>query len=187
MSRKAIPQAIRIAVLTEAGYRCGVPTCRTIIAIDLHHIEEVHEGGGNDAGNLIALCPNCHGLYHRGTIKRESIVIWKGMLVALSSAFDSQALDDLIFLSNLKRRQLCVSGDGVIKFSRLIAAGLAQFQLVMQNGPIVQYEVLLTGRGKSFVSAWQAGDRDALAAAVTLPVAFNVASQSVQPPNSQSK
>jgi len=28
-------------VLTEAGYRCAVPTCRGILALDMHHVWEV--------------------------------------------------------------------------------------------------------------------------------------------------
>ena len=39
--RKSIPQAVRVAVLTEAGYRCAVPTCRGILALDLHHMVQV--------------------------------------------------------------------------------------------------------------------------------------------------
>jgi hypothetical protein len=71
--RKKVPHNVAVAVLTEAGYRCAVPTCRTILAIDLHRMVEVAEGGGNEPGNLLALCPTCHALYHRGEIHRESI------------------------------------------------------------------------------------------------------------------
>ena len=60
MARRAIPGDVQTVVLIEAGYRCASPTCRNILALDLHHIEEVHEGGGNEVANLIALCPTCH-------------------------------------------------------------------------------------------------------------------------------
>jgi len=86
MSRRALPLATRRAVLAEAGYRCAVPTCRTILALDLHHIEDVQEGGGDEVFNLIALCPTCHALYTRGTITRDAIRSWKGLLVALNQA-----------------------------------------------------------------------------------------------------
>jgi 5-methylcytosine-specific restriction endonuclease McrA len=59
-NRKPIPASLKREVLTESGYRCAVPTCRTILAIDLHHIIEVEEGGKNELSNLLALCPNCH-------------------------------------------------------------------------------------------------------------------------------
>jgi hypothetical protein len=145
--RKALPQATALTVLTEAGYRCAVPTCRTILALDLHHMVEVSEGGTNDPANLVALCPTCHALFHRGRIARESISLWKGMLVTLSQAFDAHAIDDLLFLYKLPENQLLVSGDGVLKFSRLIAADLAGFQLAMQNGPMLLYRIGVTNRG----------------------------------------
>ncbi len=46
-TRKPIPASLKREVLAEAGYRCAVPTCRGILALDLHHIEEVQEGGEN--------------------------------------------------------------------------------------------------------------------------------------------
>lgn len=164
--RSAVPQATRIAVLTEAGYRCAVPTCRGILALDLHHIVEVADGGSNDAQNLLALCPTCHALFTRGTIDRRSIELWKGMLVALGQAFDVHAIDQLVFLANLPARQLQISGDGVLQFARLIGAGLAEFLLTMQNGPLILYEVRLTSRGQALVTAWRTGDRAGLQTAL---------------------
>ena len=99
MSRKAIPKPITVQVLTEAGYRCAVPTCRGILAIDMHHIIEVSVGGDNGPENLLALCPTCHALFHRGIISRDSIFAWKAMLVSLSHAFDTNTIDDLLFLA----------------------------------------------------------------------------------------
>ena len=57
--RKKLSKKVITAVLTEAGYRCALPTCRGILAIDLHHIWEVNAGGGNDPSNLIALSMVC--------------------------------------------------------------------------------------------------------------------------------
>lgn len=158
---------IRIAVLTESGYRCAVPTCRGILAQDIHHIYEVKAGGGSTLSNLIALCPTCHELYHRGTIKRDSIYAWKAMLVSLSQAFDVSTIDDLLFLEKLKPRELSISGDGVLKFSRLIAAGLAQFKQDihtfvssgMQQQAQLVYEVELTRKGRMLLEVWKSGDR----------------------------
>lgn len=164
--RQAIPHGVRLQVLTEAGYRCAVPTCRNILAIDLHHIEEVADGGGNDLGNLLALCPTCHALYTRGTISRDSVYAWKLILVSLSHAFDGNAVDDLLFLKAPNIANLMVSGDGVLKFSRLIAAGLAEFSLYMQNGPIVLYQVKLTPKGERLIDAWMTGNRNAAATAL---------------------
>lgn len=170
-NRKKIPRDTVIQVLTEAGYRCGVPTCRTILAIDLHHIVEVSDDGDNIASNLLALCPTCHALFHRGTISRESIYAWKAVLVALSQAFDTRAFDNLLFLTTPNvGTQLRVSGDGVLQFSRLIAAGLASFELQMQNGPIVLYSLGLTQKGQLLIDAWMSGDREAVTQALSPPV-----------------
>ncbi|MEQ1749320.1 MAG: HNH endonuclease signature motif containing protein, partial [Prosthecobacter sp.] len=82
--RTDIPKKARHAILREAGYCCAVPTCGTTLAIDLHHIWEVKDGGGNELSNLIALCPTHHALYHRGFISSESIAEWKRRLVAIN-------------------------------------------------------------------------------------------------------
>jgi hypothetical protein len=158
--RKAIPSDVKLAVLTEAGYRCAVPTCRVILAIDLHHMVEVSNGGGDVPENLIALCPTCHALFHRGEIDRKSIYTWKAMLVALTRAFDQFALDQLIFLGKPETKSLLVSGDGILSFSRLMAAGLATFSCKAQNGPLAAYSVSLTNPGKQLVMAWLSGDRN---------------------------
>ena len=162
LRRKPIPFDVTVAVLTEAGYRCAVPTCRGILALDLHHMVQVSEGGGDVAANLLALCPTCHALYHRGTYKKESIYTWKSVLISLTQAFDVSTLDHLLFLHKPATEKLRISGDGVLQFARLIAAGLATFGLKLQNGPLLLYSISLTPSGKQLVSAWSSGDRNAV-------------------------
>jgi len=150
-------------VLTEAGYRCAVPTCRGILALDMHHIWEVSAGGGDDPSNLIALCPTCHALYHRGTITADSIYAYKAMLVAIGRAFDVEAIDKLFFLYKLPKNLLVVSGDGVLQFARLIAADLAMFEMKNNNNwLLVTYAVRLTDKGRQLIYAWSQGDRNSI-------------------------
>ena len=147
-------------VLTESGYRCAVPTCRGIIAQDMHHIWEVSAGGGDDPSNLIALCPTCHALYHRGTISSDAIYTYKAMLVAISRAFDLEAIDRLLFLSPLSEDFLIVTGDGLLHFARLIAGGLATVEQKSNNNfQIVTYAVNISEKGKQLIEAWRLGDR----------------------------
>ncbi len=161
--RTNLSVATRTLVLTEAGYRCAVPTCRAILALDMHHIWEVAVGGGDDPSNLIALCPTCHALYHRGTIAAESIYLYKSMLVSLSQAFDRDAIDKLLFLHTTPTDQLALSGDGVLTFSRLISAGLATYTCKANNAwQLVTYTVTLTEKGRQLVTAWSSGDRHLL-------------------------
>jgi hypothetical protein len=56
------------------------------------------------------------------------------MLVSLSGAFDTNTIDDLLFLASPARSELYVSGDGVLKFSRLIGSGFAAFALHVAKG-----------------------------------------------------
>lgn len=158
MTRVSIPVNIQTAVLTECGYRCAVPTCRGLLAIDIHHIVEVSQGGSNTLDNLIALCPTCHALFHRGTIKRESIGSWKIMICSLNGAFDRDSIELLNFLAVTQDNPPSISGDGVLRFARLISAGLALHQVTMQNGPLINYGVFLTQRGTDLINAWRQGD-----------------------------
>lgn len=169
--RKKIPLNIRTIVLTEAGYRCAVPRCRNILALQLHHMHQVAYGGGDSEANLIALCPTCHALYHLGQISVEAIYSWKAMLVALSRAFDLDAIDRLLFLEPLSEDFLIIQGDGVLHFSRLIAAGLANVKLYANNnGLIVTYAVNISEKGRMIISAWREGDQTKLKIAVGGPV-----------------
>jgi len=171
--RKKVPRDVVITVLAESGYKCGVPTCRTILAIDLHHMVEVSEGGTNDPANLLPLCPTCHALFHRGEISREAIYTWKSALVSLTRAFDAEALDLLLFLRKVPppsgNFQFAVSGDGVLRFARLIAADLVSFRLFVRNGPMMTYELFLTPKGQLLVDAWQTGNRMALTGILSTP------------------
>lgn len=164
--RTHVPRDVKLTVLIEAGYRCAVPTCRTILAIDLHHMVEVSEGGDNSPHNLLALCPTCHALYHRGIYDKEAIFAWKGMLVAISQAFDYDTIDLLMFLAKPESSNLRVDGGGVLRFARLVAAGLATFFLKIQNGPLLLYQIELTPKGTALINAWRSGKRADVAQAL---------------------
>ena len=166
VARKPIPKPIQLDVLTEAGWRCGVPTCRTVLALDLHHLVEVGEGGKNDAANLLALCPTCHALHHRGDLTREALYTYKAILVALSHAFDIATVDQLLFLDVLRDRSLQLQGQGVLSVMRLISAQLADFKNTGKDMGVEFYSVALTQRGKALVDAWKSGNRENVAAAL---------------------
>lgn len=91
------------------------------------------------------------------------------MLVTLTRAFDVFALDQLLFLNKPEASDLRVSGDGVLGFARLVSAGLATFQLSMQNGPLFLYTLSLTASGKQLVTAWLSGNRAAVDKVLTTP------------------
>jgi hypothetical protein len=93
------------------------------------------------------------------------------MLIALSRAFDVDAVDRLLFLNSLTKDHLIVSGDGVLRFDRLIAAGLASFDLKANNGNlIVTYSINISEKGKMLIEAWKSGDRERLKQTMGGPV-----------------
>ena len=158
--RDNLPAKTRLMVLTRLGYRCASPLAAIFLAIDMHHIWEVRAGGGDNPSNLIALCPTCHALYHRGTIKQESIYVYKAMLVAITRAFDLEAVDRLLFLESCKKDFLVVSGDGLLHFGRLVAAGLASVdQKSNNNWQLVTYAVNISDRGRQLIDAWKQSNR----------------------------
>ena len=125
----------------------------------MHHLYQVSDVGGDAPENLIALCPTCHALYHRVTIQRDAIYAYKAMLVALSRGFDLEAVDRLLFLVGCEKDFLVVSGDGLLHFSRLIAAGLASAELKARNNwQLVSYAINISEKGRQIVEAWKSGD-----------------------------
>jgi HNH endonuclease len=171
VERKKVSLRVKTEVLTEAGYRCAVPSCRTLLLLDLHHMYQVSEGGGDTTENLIPLCPNDHARYHRGEIPKEAIFAYKSILVAISRAFDLESMDRLLFLEALSKDFLKISGDGVLIFGRLIAAGLASVKLKANNNDlIVTYTVNVSQKGRLLVNAWRSGDHAEIARAVAGPV-----------------
>lgn len=154
--RKSLAIDVKTQALHEAGYRCSNPACRTILTIEIHHLDQVSEGGSNEVENLLALCPNCHTLHHNGGIPLSSLRAWKFLLLALNDAFDKRLADLLLALAKVK--EVHVSGDGVLQCASGIASGLVKLQTKMHSD---DYWVSLTEKGARFVEAWKRGDQNA--------------------------
>ena len=146
----------RTQVLTETGFRCGVPTCRGILAVDLQPLTQIDEDGAQDASNFLALCPTWYEAYRLGTISAETLHTHKSVLMSLTSAFDSGTIDLLLLLIGLPRDSLIVSGDGVLAFAGLAAAGYAEVRRTANNGELLaNYAVNATPKGRLLVEAWK--------------------------------
>jgi hypothetical protein len=162
--RRTIAVDVRHLVLHESGYRCGNPACRSILTLDIHHLERVSEGGPDSPDNLLALCPNCHALHHRGEIPIDSIRAWKMLHLTINEAFDRKTLD---ILSTLSRVGLVyVTGDGLLSCAALVAGGLveatewgrAHFEY-RYGFETPSYRLTVTERGRRLLSAWRSGDQ----------------------------
>jgi hypothetical protein len=189
--RTKIPPAVRDEVLLEACYSCGNPRCRNILTLDAHHIKWVMDRGGNETGNLIALCGYCHDQHTQGYIPERAIRHWKGLLVALNHAFTKESMDLLLFLHRLGADDVWYSGDGLLRFASLVGAGLVEVAerasapgktekgaelaaLVVGDSADIPYvrppstavRVRLTAKGRALVESWLAGDQEAFEEAI---------------------
>jgi hypothetical protein len=191
MDRNKLSVPVRHQLLMEAGYKCGNPACRNIITLEVHHIEYVSEGGGDEPPNLLVLCPYCHSMHHGGHIPVEAVRLWKGLLLALNQAFGRHELELLLFLRQTKGQDIWYSGDGLIEFAGLVAAGLVDFKakreetylpgtdpsttpLGMHRSPTkllssLQIQVELTQKGELLVESWLKGDETKFRALVSNP------------------
>lgn len=152
MARKAIPIEIKRQLLHESGYRCANPVCRMIIAIDLHHLDQVSEGGENTPENLIALCPNCHRLHHKRVISKESLRAWKLILLSINEAFDRRSVDILLMLSQIPK--ITLRGEGILEISSLISSNLVFWHQMHTDS----FDITLSEKGRIFVDAWKNGE-----------------------------
>lgn len=82
--RPPIPTGIEIEIKRESSYRCVI--CSHASG-QLAHIDPVHNSKNNHPHNLIYICPNCHDLFDKKKIIKESEIrsIKKDiMLIALA-------------------------------------------------------------------------------------------------------
>jgi hypothetical protein len=174
--RRAIPRHIRDEVLLEAGYGCANPVCRHVLTLEIHHIEWVRDGGGNDAANLIAVCPNCHSRHTAGFIPQSAFRVWKSMLTSLN-AVDRMGVDHLLYLYRESQdpvaKNVMYTNDTRLLLARLFNAGLVHCRSGgAGTGLSFQYssawKIELTPRGQQIVEAWLSGSATALRDAMTV-------------------
>lgn len=167
--RRSIQSDVRHQVLHEAGYKCGNPACHSVITLDIHHLEQVANGGGDSADNLLPLCPNCHALHHRGVIAIESVRAWKMLLLSLNEGFDRRTLELLLALAQAPNGCIFVSGDGLLACSPLVANRLIEVSTWGQQRfdprigfEVPYYRIALNERGAAMLEAWRIGDQAAV-------------------------
>jgi hypothetical protein len=174
--RRSITPSTRYEVLLEAGFSCSNPRCRHVITLEIHHILWVREGGGNDARNLIALCPNCHALHTSGNIPTKAIRHWKAILIALREGIGWRGAELLVYV--YKYPDTWYSGDGVTQFAGLIARGLVvadAYDLAYMAPNEARrfrqstHRLALTSEGRVLIEAWLEGDEDKYRELVSQP------------------
>jgi hypothetical protein len=155
---------------------CANPRCRHVLTLELHHIDWVRDGGGNEPSNLIALCPNCHALHTAGHWPKEAIHVWKAMLLSLNNS-NRNNVDMLLHLYRMANDStgstIRYSGDSLIHLAGLLNAGLIEIGSGISSSggaghpPFSSFKLELTPNGLALVEAWLKGDEHRHAAALS--------------------
>ena len=73
--KRYVPTALAQQLFELAGHRCTICSAPWL---EIHHIEEISEGGKTEHANLIVLCPNCHTRVHAsGTPGKDELRHYK--------------------------------------------------------------------------------------------------------------
>ncbi len=99
-NRIPVPADLKRKILVEAGHRCAIPTCRSIV-VDVHHIVPWEKCKKHEYNNLIALCPNCHRRANKREIDRKSLRMYKNNLRFLYDKFTTFEIDILFELNKI--------------------------------------------------------------------------------------
>jgi len=102
MDRTSIPADLKRKIFVEAGHRCAITTCRSII-VDIHHIIPWEKCRKHEYNNLIALCPNCHRRADKEEIDRKSLRMYKNNLRFLYDKFTTFEIDVLFELNKIPK------------------------------------------------------------------------------------
>ncbi|WP_172975714.1 HNH endonuclease signature motif containing protein [Roseivivax sp. THAF40] len=150
-------------VITEAGDRCAIPTCRAF-PVELAHIVPHSETQDDTAENLIALCPNCHTRYDRGDIPRDRIRVYKANTQKNLLRFNGFEMAIIEAFTRQPQRPLPVAENMLFLLERLVEDGMLQIQrsqggVRMMGVDVTPVHVSLTPRGTQYVNDLSQGDR----------------------------
>lgn len=68
-SKRYVPTPLENSLFELSGHRCTI--CKAPW-MEIHHINELSEGGNTEYSNLIVLCPNCHTRVHSEDVPSKS-------------------------------------------------------------------------------------------------------------------
>ncbi|WP_084501523.1 HNH endonuclease signature motif containing protein [Nocardia xishanensis] len=125
-TRDSIPADLVRDLMIEAGYRCAVPTCRTVEPLDIEHIEDYAVVRKHEFSNMIVLCTNCHRRKGTGPrkIDRKALRIIKQNLSVVNQRYNELERRILEhFVENADDRYVLLPETPVL-FSYLIKDGL---------------------------------------------------------------
>ena len=76
-----IPLKTQKLIYQESESKCSICDQDDINTLEIHHIYDVSDGGGNEPENLILVCSNCHNKITNNEITRNEIIQIKYLLM----------------------------------------------------------------------------------------------------------
>ena len=73
-NKKSIPVKTQKQIYQEANSQCAFCPEKNTDTLEIHHIYERANGGGNESMNLILVCANCHEKITVGSIPKADII-----------------------------------------------------------------------------------------------------------------
>jgi 5-methylcytosine-specific restriction endonuclease McrA len=61
------------SIFNRDGWRCRNPACETSRSLTIHHIRKRSQLGGDDPGNCLTLCTECHDLVESSLLRIEVV------------------------------------------------------------------------------------------------------------------
>jgi len=79
--RLSIPAKTQKLIFKEASNSCAFCGMEDIHALEIHHIRNREDGGGDEPENLILVCSNCHSQITYGVISTADVITKKRELI----------------------------------------------------------------------------------------------------------
>lgn len=160
-TRRNLAASTKRQIITEAGDRCAIPTCRQF-PVEVAHIIPYRETADDRPENLIALCPTCHARFDSKQIPIDRIRVYKqNTLRNLSrfNGFENAVLDSFVIDSN---RQISIGMNMMFLFERLVRDGILQghetgVRMVVSGFDMSQVVFSLTENGQRYVDLIKQG------------------------------
>lgn len=109
---RARTKTISDFVMSRAGLRCEICAFGFSSILNIHHILPVSLGGDARVQNLIALCPNCHGMVHhyRKAYSADQVTAWSRGIQ--SAGYTEKQAQKILLIAS---REAIVNHDGSIE------------------------------------------------------------------------
>lgn len=122
-SSRYVPTPLERLLFELAGHRCTICSAPWM---EIHHIEELSEGGKTEFDNLIVLCPNCHTRVHREKIptkvelkhyKLKQEIAYELPVISKLSTAEKQLIVEVAALSSSEQITFSKRYGGTVKES----------------------------------------------------------------------